>query len=131
MVRRIQKGTGNFDKSISGEVSVPLTRQKCDGTIISSSFILFISSMPLAHFSLMVKEANNKIGCCAIKYTTGEGNSVSRLTFAQSLTCNYRETNLLSVPTFSTGEPASRCNDWGVQFQRSEKWENLCAETRL
>lgn len=69
----------------------------------------------------MIKEHNNKLGCCFIKYnqqlmgTTWNSNLV---------TCNYRENNFLKEQTYSRGEPVTRCQEWGP----SQTWENLCAQ---
>lgn len=73
----------------------------------------------------MVKERNDEIGCCYIKYQK-EYNNMSW--YGNQVTCNYKENNFLKEKTYTRGTPASQCNEWGATYGPSQTWENLCAE---
>uniref|UniRef100_A0A336LY23 CSON007728 protein n=1 Tax=Culicoides sonorensis TaxID=179676 RepID=A0A336LY23_CULSO len=74
-------------------------------------------------FLLMVKEINNKIGCCYIKSKL-QMNANSW--FSHMFTCNYREDNSIGNEIYSIGEPASECDQWGSEYNKSKIWDNLC-----
>lgn len=72
---------------------------------------------------MMVKENNNKIGCCYIKYKTQWS---GKLWYSHLFTCNYRENNILNEKTYTIGEATSQCFEWGLDYKMSDRWNNLC-----
>lgn len=79
------------------------------------------------HFTVMVKDNNDKVGCCYIKYT--DRGSDGRTMYQHLYTCNYRANNQVRKSTYSSGEPVSQCFKWGLDYQRSDRWSNLCTTT--
>lgn len=58
------------------------------------------------HFTVMVNDRNNRVGCGLIKYTTMMGTWVMD---SFMLTCNYQYTNMMSTPVYTRGSPCSEC----------------------
>jgi len=76
-----------------------------------------------SHFTVMVKENNDKVGCCYIKYTDRVG---GQNMYNHLFTCNYRQDNQLYKKTYTSGEPQSQCYQWGLDYKASDRWSNLC-----
>lgn len=67
---------------------------------------LLSSDSAAFHFTVMVNDNNNKVGCGLIQYNM----YWSGYTFdAFQLTCNYQYTNMLSEPMYVRGTPCSQC----------------------
>ena len=58
------------------------------------------------HFTVMVNDKNNKVGCGLIQYNYQSG---SWLMDGFMLTCNYQYTNMLNQPMYTRGTPCSTC----------------------
>lgn len=61
---------------------------------------------PVFHFTVMVHEKNNRVGCGMIQYQSTWG---SWIMDSFMLTCNYQYTNALSEPVYTRGSPCSEC----------------------
>lgn len=80
-----------------------------------------ISSFQMAHlnaghFSVMVNDNNNRLGCGAVLVDVTKNGVVSN---GLMLTCNYEFTNFLSSPTYVPGTPCQTC-------QCSSTYPSLC-----
>lgn len=69
----------------------------------------------------MVKESNNKIGCCYLTFK-----QVNDPWYGSLITCNYGKTNILTQSVYTKGEPATECSDWGDDYQSSIDYPYLC-----
>lgn len=78
---------------------------------------LLSSHMAAGHFSVMVNDLNNFVGCGA---STFDYLYNGRNWYGLLLTCNYQYTNMLNTPTYVRGTPCSSCNC-------SATYPNLCA----
>lgn len=58
------------------------------------------------HFSIMVHDQNNYVGCGLLKYSYMSGSTQMN---SFMLTCNYEYTNMLSEPMYVRGTPCSQC----------------------
>ncbi|XP_030386693.1 scoloptoxin SSD976 [Scaptodrosophila lebanonensis] len=68
------------------------------------------------HFTTMINERNNRIGCAILRYTDAN-NSQGTL-----LACNYAVTNVINNPVYRSGSPASECTTG-----RHSNYPNLCS----
>lgn len=77
--------------------------------IASSGIVdkLTMSDSPAFHFSVMVNDNNNRVGCALIQYNFQSGTWTYD---AFMLTCNYQYTNMLSTPMYVRGTPCSQCS---------------------
>lgn len=71
----------------------------------------------------MVKENNDKIGCC---YITNKIQMNDKTWYSHMFTCNYRDNINLGQKAYTKGKPASECHQWGMKYNKSELWNNLC-----
>lgn len=78
----------------------------------------------IGHFTVMIREKNNKIGCAFINYEEYRNN---RWWYGNMLTCNYAETNLMGTPVYLKGTPCSGCAELGMIC--SQKYTNLCSKS--
>lgn len=69
------------------------------------------------HFTVMVNDKNNRVGCGLIQYTTLMGTWVMD---SFMLTCNYQYTNMVGTPVYTRGIPCSGCTC-------SAEYPDLCA----
>ncbi|ALC49876.1 CG42780, partial [Drosophila busckii] len=74
------------------------------------------SGPAIGHFTTMVNERNNRIGCASARYTSSSGES------GTLLACNYAVTNVINNPIYRAGSPASDCTRG-----RNPNYSNLCA----
>lgn len=74
----------------------------------------------------MVKDRNDKVGCCYIKYKEKRN---GKFWYNHLFTCNYREDNKVGTKVYATGEPVSQCYRWGLDYKASDSWGNLCSAT--
>ena len=58
------------------------------------------------HFSVMVHDQNNNVGCGLLKYNYMSGSYEMN---SYMLTCDYGYTNMLNEPMYLTGTPCSEC----------------------
>lgn len=58
------------------------------------------------HFSVMVNDRNNRVGCGLLQYQYYSGRTLMN---AFMLTCNYQYTNMIGQPMYTTGTPCSQC----------------------
>ncbi|KAH8409154.1 hypothetical protein KR009_009333 [Drosophila setifemur] len=70
----------------------------------------------IGHFTTMVNERNNRVGCAIARFTDS-GNVQATL-----LACNYAVTNVINNPIYRAGSPASECTSG-----RNPTYANLCA----
>ncbi|XP_055912972.1 antigen 5 like allergen Cul n 1-like [Eupeodes corollae] len=56
----------------------------------------------IGHFTVMTSDINSKLGCAAIEFPSDGMNSLT-------LACNYAATNLIGMPMYTIGPPASKC----------------------
>ncbi|XP_059615289.1 antigen 5 like allergen Cul n 1-like [Phlebotomus argentipes] len=80
------------------------------------------SDLKGGHFTVMVNEKNNRVGCAMITYNYHED---SYQWNAVLLTCNYAKTNILNRPIYTPGSPLSGCHSIGKA--PSKEYEALCA----
>lgn len=81
---------------------------------------LFVIHSAIGHFTTMVNERNNRIGCAITRYTDSSGVS------GTLLACNYAVTNVQNNPIYRAGSPASECING-----RNPNYTNLCSETEV
>ncbi|XP_002011748.4 antigen 5 like allergen Cul n 1 [Drosophila mojavensis] len=72
----------------------------------------------IGHFTTMVNERNNRVGCAVARFTDANGLENTLLA------CNYAVTNVLNNPIYRAGPPASECIRG-----RNPNYTNLCAES--
>lgn len=69
------------------------------------------------HFSVMVNDKNNRIGCGAALFNEDwQGWTFNGIL----ITCNYQYTNMINTPTYVTGNPCSTC-------KCSKEYSSLCS----
>lgn len=78
---------------------------------------LLASHMGAGHFSVMVNDKNNFVGCSASTFKFNNGGT---WWFSLMVTCNYQYTNMLNNPVYVRGTPCSSCTC-------STTYPNLCA----
>lgn len=71
------------------------------------------------HFTIMVSDQNNRLGCAMIQYLWPEKQN---LFDAFMLTCNYEYTNILNEPVYRKGPSCSNCGVSGC----SSTYKALC-----
>lgn len=86
-----------------------------DPALVDNFLIEHLSAA--GHFSVMVNDLNNRVGCGASKYNY---NYNGRRWFSILLTCNYEYTNMLNTPTYTRARPPA------LDCQRSHNFPNLC-----
>ncbi|EDW00452.1 antigen 5 like allergen Cul n 1 [Drosophila grimshawi] len=74
----------------------------------------------IGHFTAMVNERNNRIGCAVARYTSASGSS------GTLLACNYAVTNMINNPVYRPGRSASQC-----RAGRNPRYTNLCAANEV
>ncbi|XP_034101004.1 antigen 5 like allergen Cul n 1 [Drosophila albomicans] len=74
----------------------------------------------IGHFTTMVNERQNRIGCTITRFTDASGVS------ATLLACNYAVTNVQNNPIYRAGPPASECIKG-----RNPNYTNLCADNEV
>lgn len=76
-----------------------------------------VNHLDAGHFSLMVNDRSNYIGCGASRFNyLYKGNNW----YGLLLTCNYQFTNMLNSPTYARGSPCQSC-------KCSQNYPSLCA----
>ncbi|XP_017089191.1 venom allergen-1 isoform X1 [Drosophila bipectinata] len=75
---------------------------------------------PIGHFTTMVNERNNRVGCAILRFTD------NRSVQATLLVCNYAVTNVINNPVYRGGSPASDCISG-----RNPGFPNLCSSTEV
>lgn len=73
----------------------------------------------IGHFTVMVNEANIRVGCAAVKFLRFQK---SDLYETVHLSCNYAMTNIVGGRVYTPGKPASGC-----KTGRNPKYPNLCS----
>ncbi|EDW82253.1 uncharacterized protein Dwil_GK25699 [Drosophila willistoni] len=72
----------------------------------------------IGHFTTMVNERNNRVGCAIVRYTDANNGQ------GTLLACNYAVTNVINNPVYRAGSPpASECSTG-----RNPTYPNLCSE---
>lgn len=79
-----------------------------------------VANLPAGHYSVMVNDKNNAIGCAASRFNY---NYNGANWFGLLLTCNYEYTNMLNNPTYVRGASTSAC---GTK-KTSTTYTSLCA----
>ncbi|EDX02933.1 antigen 5 like allergen Cul n 1 [Drosophila yakuba] len=74
----------------------------------------------IGHFTTMVNERNNRVGCAIARFT--DANNVQ----ATLLVCNYAVTNVLNNPVYRAGPAASECTTG-----RNSNYPNLCSPNEV
>lgn len=64
--------------------------------------ISYHSNEAIGHFTELVKDTNNFVGCAAL--TTELDGAVQK-----NIACNYAVTNFIGEPTYTSGKTASKC----------------------
>ncbi|XP_032581966.1 antigen 5 like allergen Cul n 1 [Drosophila sechellia] len=75
---------------------------------------------PIGHFTTMVNERNNRVGCAIARFT--DANNVQ----ATLLACNYAVTNVVNNPVYRAGTAASECTTG-----RNSNYPNLCSPNEV
>ncbi|XP_059621347.1 antigen 5 like allergen Cul n 1-like [Phlebotomus argentipes] len=70
------------------------------------------------HFTVLVKDINNALGCAMAKFRALYG---GRWLHTVLTTCNYGHTNLISHPIYATGTPCSACASIGKSCENATK----------
>lgn len=81
----------------------------------------------VGHFTAIVREHNNKIGCALIRFQEIKS---ERLWYSTMFTCNYAESNIIEKAVYAEGKPCSGCegkNSDGTMVC-SRKYTNLCSK---
>lgn len=73
----------------------------CDMTYINKYRKFDNPNIQIGHFTQIVSDAANRVGCAITTYSTKSKNVY--------LVCNYSQTNILDRPIYTTGVPASGC----------------------
>ncbi|GAB0098727.1 hypothetical protein DMENIID0001_145160 [Sergentomyia squamirostris] len=76
------------------------------------------SCLEAGHFTAMVKDINNTVGCSLARFRTYYSD---RLLYTLLTTCNYGHTNLISHPIYTTGQPCSACKSIGKSCEVTTK----------
>lgn len=88
------------------------------------TFVLYRGSSRYGQFGVMLKENQDKIGCCFITYKD----------YIQwhnhMVTCLYENTLYLNTQIYTKGKPASRCRDYGDEYATSVTYPNLCTRKK-
>lgn len=71
------------------------------------------------HFTVMVSDKNNRVGCAMIQYQWPEN---KELFDAFMLTCNYQYTNIMQQPLYKKGPACSGCGT----LQCNSNYKALC-----
>lgn len=110
--------TGTVD--VTGAIKTGITNWYNEINIADPALItkLLSSHMAAGHFTVMVNDQNNFVGCGASKFQYTNG----RVWNAVMLTCNYQYTNMLNSPVYTTGEPCTGCTNGP-----SAQYPSLCA----
>lgn len=85
----------------------------------------------IGHFTQMVSDRVQRVGCAAIRYT-----SEPLLGYKFLITCNYDFANVVQQPVYVVGKPASNCTlrpsgryqglcDWDEDYQDSEESDEI------
>lgn len=77
--------------------------------------IFSIDRKKIGHFTLLVADRVQRVGCAAAKYL--DKNNIYNFL----MTCNYDFNNVNGEPIYKTGRPASKC-----QHKAHGRFENLC-----
>lgn len=72
------------------------------------------------HFTVLVNDRNNRVGCGMIQYRMPQRGMMFD---AFMLTCNYQENNILGQPTYLRGAP---CSDCPAGSKCSSEYKALC-----
>lgn len=75
----------------------------------------------VGHFTAIVREHNNKIGCALIRFQEIKND---KLWYSTMFTCNYAESNIIEKAVYAEGKPCSGCEGTMVC---SRKYTNLCS----
>jgi hypothetical protein len=63
----------------------------------------------IGHFTQIVRDVNEAIGCAAITYSEDDWNKII-------VTCDYSETNMMNQPIYISGKSASKCSSTNSKF---------------
>lgn len=91
------------------------------------TFVLYRGSSRYGQFGRMLKENQDKIGCCFITY---EDYKDGRQWHSHMVTCLYENTLYLNTQIYTKGKPASRCRDYGDEYATSVTYPNLCTRKK-
>lgn len=72
----------------------------------------------IGHFTVMVNDKNNVVGCAMIRHQEGEFKY-------RYLVCNYGYTNIYERPVYEKGPTASKCKE------RHSIYEGLCSAKQV
>ncbi|XP_055693779.1 venom allergen 5-like [Lutzomyia longipalpis] len=84
-----------------GEVAAIKDKLKC-----IDSFTLTDNCLDAGHFTVMVKDVNNAVGCSAVTFEQQYG---TRWFYSLLTTCNYADTNVINQRIYNTGTSCSAC----------------------
>lgn len=87
--------------------------------VLKNHYFLFLRRT-IGHFTTMVNERNNRIGCAILRFTD------NRNVQATLLVCNYAVTNVINNPVYRGGSPASECVSG-----RNSVFQNLCSSNEV
>ncbi|XP_070492977.1 venom allergen-1-like [Chironomus tepperi] len=76
----------------------------------------FSSDRMIGHFTQIVNDLSNEVGCAVVQYTENDGWKSSLFV------CDYARTNIIGFPVYVSGDPASQCN-LGI----NPNYEALCS----
>lgn len=81
----------------------------------------------VGHFTAIVREHNNKIGCALIRFQEIKND---KLWYSTMFTCNYAESNVIEKAVYVEGKPCSGCEgkDSDGTMVCSRKYTNLCSK---
>ncbi|XP_055686740.1 antigen 5 like allergen Cul n 1-like [Lutzomyia longipalpis] len=79
------------------------------------------SDLKAGHFTVVVNEANKRVGCGMITYTYKEDNRVWN---AVMFTCDYAKTNILNWPIYTVGAPTTACKE--IEMVPNKHYAGLC-----
>lgn len=85
---------------------------------ISNSFAL---SRDIGHFTQIVYDRSNRIGCAISQYKESRKGHPKEPFFATLLVCNFAGQQITGSPVYKTGKPASGC-----KTGKNPKYPNLC-----
>lgn len=74
-------------------------------------------------FALMIKEDQQKLGCCFITHEEYK-NGIDW--HGHMITCLYEHVTFKNSQLYSRGKPASKCKEYGDEYATSATYENLC-----
>lgn len=81
-------------------------------------FFYIIFRKKIGHFTVMVSDKNNAIGCAMIRHKEGAF-------YYRYLVCNYGFTNILGEPVYTKGSAGCQCK------KQHPVYEGLCSTDQI